>query len=98
MEEQPPTYASSTPPDEIPTYTRTPRQSEVTVRSASDLDSCISGEEYIYRSKHLELSLGNKVWGTKAPAYGLGADVQGKISLSGALKKVSCIVVEVSGC
>lgn len=94
-EDQPPTYVSYALPDEIPSYSRTPRQSEVTVRSSSDLDSCISGEEYIYRSKHLELNLGPKVWGTKAPAYGLGANVQGRILLSGELKKVSRIAIEV---
>ena len=95
MDDLPPSYASYAFPDITPTYSRTPRNSEITVRSGSDLDSCISPEEYIYCSKHLEVNLGPKVWGTKAPAFGLGANVDGSITLSGMLKKVSSIDIKV---
>lgn len=98
MEERPPTYSAYALPsgNEAPSYSQTPRHSEVTIRTVSDLDSCISGERYIYQTKHLELDLGSKLWGTRAPAYGFDAIVEGRLTLSGVLKKVARIVIEVS--
>lgn len=93
--DEPPSYAGSRSPIPSPSYSPSPRASELVVRSGSEA-TCLSSESYVYRSKHIAVNLGPKIWGTSIPVYGNNASVEGTLTLSGEVKGVTSICVKVS--
>ncbi|KAH8117222.1 hypothetical protein DFH11DRAFT_1573802 [Phellopilus nigrolimitatus] len=96
--DHPPSYvgSSSSRLTPSPVYSPTPGQSEVLLRSSLD-SSRTSPQEYVYRTKNVELNLGPNVWGTSNPVFGSGTIVEGRAVLSGELKNISRIIISLEG-
>ncbi|KIK66665.1 hypothetical protein GYMLUDRAFT_238912 [Collybiopsis luxurians FD-317 M1] len=63
-----------------PRYTRVPSHNEITL-DAERLSA--SSPSWTYRTKHMSINLGRRLWGTGYPAYGLNDKIQGSIKVSG---------------
>ncbi|KAL5529317.1 hypothetical protein ACEPAG_5302 [Sanghuangporus baumii] len=97
--DEPPSYARSTDSRSSipsPQYSPSPLASELIIRSGSEA-TCLSLENYTYRSKHITVNLGPKIWGTSIPIYGNNASVDGILSLSGDLRGVTAMYIKLEG-
>ncbi|KAL5511747.1 hypothetical protein ACEPAH_4965 [Sanghuangporus vaninii] len=94
--DDPPSYARSTDSGSSipsPQYSPSPRASELIIRSGSEA-TCLSLDNYAYRSKHITVNLGPKIWGTSIPIYGNNASIDGTLSLSGDLRGVTAMYIK----
>ncbi|KAJ3759049.1 hypothetical protein EV360DRAFT_42656 [Lentinula raphanica] len=63
-----------------PAYSPVPSRTEITL-DAKHLDP--HGPTWVYRTKHMTIDLGKRLWGTSSPAYGLHDKIEGSIKLTG---------------
>ncbi|KAJ3976116.1 hypothetical protein EV361DRAFT_885082 [Lentinula raphanica] len=63
-----------------PAYSPVPSRTEITL-DAKHLDP--HGPTWVYRTKHMTVDLGKRLWGTSSPAYGLHDKIEGSIKLTG---------------
>lgn len=86
-------------PEVLPGYDLTPATSISPSTRPSSPVSSLTREyaryNYSYRSERMELDLGTRKWGTKLPAYGRAAQIQGTLTVH-SFKHVDRIVVRVS--
>lgn len=64
----------------------TPAYSPVPSRTEISLDAkrlSPHGPSWVYKTKHMSIDLGRRLWGTSSPAYGLHDKIEGSIRLSG---------------
>ena len=54
------------------------------------------GKHASIKSSRMSVDLGEDLWGTKTPAYGLGATIDGTITFKNDVRKISKITITVS--
>jgi hypothetical protein len=101
---EPPAYRDQTPnyhyagPQSSPLYSDLPDASERVLQSTAssptsdrtDSDQSLGGE-FIYKTDHMEINVGSRVWGLRNPAYGLEGHIEGFVRLHGEQAHVSCV-------
>ncbi|KAJ3813688.1 hypothetical protein EV368DRAFT_45971 [Lentinula lateritia] len=63
-----------------PAYSPVPSRTEISL-DAKHLSP--HGPSWVYKTKHMSIDLGRRLWGTSSPAYGLHDKIEGSIKLSG---------------
>lgn len=101
---EPPAYRDQIPnyyyagPQSSPLYSDLPDASERVLQSTAssptfdrtDSDQSL-GNEFIYKTDHMEINVGSRVWGLRNPAYGLEGHVGGFVRFHGEQAHVSCV-------
>ncbi|KAF9036897.1 hypothetical protein BDZ89DRAFT_1157391 [Hymenopellis radicata] len=75
-----------------PAYTVSPLSSEVSVKGEA-LTGSPSSAHFTYRTQHMTIDLGPRIWGSSYPCYGLNGRVEGSIRFSGMPRHVKRVSV-----
>lgn len=88
-----------------PAYSDTADASELVLDSttSSTADSTLARAEtnqsvesdFIYRTDHMEVNLGSRIWGFRTPVYGREGHVEGSLKLSGEEAHVTSVQAKV---
>lgn len=67
----------------MPAYTYTASTSERVLQSAAYPRLLAGDHEWVYKTDHMSINLGARLWGLHAPSYGLNGKVEGAVTLIG---------------
>lgn len=77
-----------------PAYSVSPLSSEVSIKGEI-LTGSPSSAHFRYLTKHMDIDLGPRIWGSPYPCYGLNGRVEGSIRFSGMPRHVKRVSVTV---
>jgi hypothetical protein len=92
-----PAYYDSTEYPASPTYSTTADCSEHVVNSQSPTSPTGTepGVDWIFKSDHMEVNLGPRLWGLRQPSYGLSGTLNGSIKFKGSSTHVELVTATV---
>jgi len=106
----PPAYLDQPPvfhyagPQSSPLYSDMPDVSERVLESAASLnhDPTRAGDQpndpdFVYKSDHMEVNVGSRMWGLRNPAYGLQGHVEGFVKIHGERAHITCVGARLHG-
>lgn len=106
----PPAYFDQTPahlyagPQSSPLYSDRPDASELVLQSAvssGNLNRINTNQsielDFIYKSDHMRVNVGPRIWGLRNPVYGLQGYVEGFVKLLGEQAHVTCVGARLNG-